>query len=146
MDVRERLEIQVRAIGSCLEWIGTRAIDGYGRAFINGRRWNTHRLSWTLHRGPIPAGLVVRHTCDNPSCVRIEHLRLGTQQDNIRDRDRKGRGKVPVRSGNRWTGEVMPSSRNRRRKARVSHPNAATSVPTTQAAEIPTDRSTAMSA
>ena len=50
-----------------------------------------HRAAWELAYGPIQAGQVVMHACDNPRCVRLEHLRLGTQAENIHDSVNKGR-------------------------------------------------------
>lgn len=80
----------------CWEWQGSRGSDGYGRIRIGsrteGRVHRTHRVSWELANGPIPDGLVICHRCDNPPCVRPDHLFLGTPTDNTADRDRKGRG------------------------------------------------------
>jgi hypothetical protein len=50
-----------------------------------------HRLMWELHNGPIPEGMRVLHRCDTPRCIRLDHLWLGTQEQNIADMDRKGR-------------------------------------------------------
>jgi hypothetical protein len=54
-------------------------------------RMRAHRYSWQIAFGEIPSGLCVLHRCDNPSCVRHDHLFLGTQAENMRDRIRKGR-------------------------------------------------------
>jgi hypothetical protein len=54
----------------------------------------THRVAWELAFGPIPEGLWVLHHCDNPPCVRPDHLFLGTNLDNVQDKCRKGRGAV----------------------------------------------------
>lgn len=85
--------VDVCATGDCWEWQdGT---DGrYGNVTWNGRTEKAHRVSWTLHRGPIPDGMMVLHGCDNPPCVNPNHLFLGTQSVNIRDCTRKGRNGV----------------------------------------------------
>ena len=55
-----------------------------------------HRLSWTMARGPIPAGKWVLHRCDNPPCVNPDHLYIGTAADNAHDRESHGRGNHPI--------------------------------------------------
>lgn len=79
----------------CWEWLGERNNKGYGRFPTYSRdsrkRLLAHRVSYTLHHGQIPAGMVVMHACDNPGCVNPEHLSIGTQQDNLRDALAKGR-------------------------------------------------------
>lgn len=81
--------------GGCWEWAGGISGNGYGHFVVqrDGRIVNlaTHRLSYTLTFGAIPAGLCVLHRCDNKPCVRPSHLFLGTIQDNVRDQQRKGR-------------------------------------------------------
>lgn len=63
----------------------------------DGKRvhWYAHRRAWEDAHGPIPAGLVVRHRCDTPTCVNPDHLELGTQKQNVEDRDRRGRNRAP---------------------------------------------------
>jgi hypothetical protein len=80
-------------------WIWLRGTKGsrtcyYGIAALKGsgkRQVATHRISWMLHRGPIPDGMCVLHKCDVPLCCNPDHLFLGTQQDNIADMKAKGR-------------------------------------------------------
>lgn len=77
-------------LGPCVEWQGRRSKDGYGEYGDNGR---AHRKAWSDVYGPIPAGMVIRHRCDNPPCVRIDHLQIGTQADNVRDAVERGRAR-----------------------------------------------------
>jgi hypothetical protein len=75
----------------CLEWMACRDRDGYGQFRIAGKQYKAHRAAWLLANGQVPEGLCVLHRCDNPGCVRLDHLFLGTSADNIADRDAKGR-------------------------------------------------------
>lgn len=92
-----RLALQGRREGECLVW--TRHVDrerGYGTTGYKGKLVKVHRLQWELVNGPIPEGMQVCHTCDNPPCYRLEHLFLGTHADNMKDMSAKGRaGVVP---------------------------------------------------
>lgn len=91
--VAPRFWANVQMTDSCWLWTGALCRDGYGR-FGNpkaGARQGAHRFSWILSFGPIPDGMSVLHKCDNPRCVRPAHLFLGTQLDNIRDMNTKGR-------------------------------------------------------
>jgi hypothetical protein len=85
----------------CWEWVGANK-EGYGIVgFWDSKKKITrtvkaHRISWELKNGPIPklAGIhggVIRHTCDNRSCVNPNHLLLGTQADNVKDQVERGR-------------------------------------------------------
>jgi hypothetical protein len=84
---------QVRLGSACWEWTGQRNAKGYGLVAPSkrGRSRLAHRVAWAAERGPLPDGLNVLHRCDNPPCVRPDHLFLGTQRENMRDRDAKGR-------------------------------------------------------
>jgi hypothetical protein len=79
----------------CQEWNGPISSLGYGRVFLttNGRRTTTtaHRAAWIGKHGPIPEGMNVCHRCDNRKCVNVDHLFLGTQMDNMKDMQAKGR-------------------------------------------------------
>lgn len=76
----------------CWEWQGSKDKKGYGRVHLRrGVKINAHRLSWEINKGLIPDGLWVLHHCDNPICVRPDHLFLGTHQDNMDDMKAKER-------------------------------------------------------
>ena len=70
-------------------WTGPR-VNGYGMV---GHEW-AHRMAYRLHRGEIAPGMVIRHLCNTRSCVRIEHLKVGTQTENMADMVEAGRTSV----------------------------------------------------
>lgn len=78
----------------CIEWQGKLNKKGYGRISFKERRLPIHRASWIVHKGEIPNDLWVLHHCDNPKCVNIDHLYLGTPKDNVRDMDERNRRKA----------------------------------------------------
>ncbi len=81
----------------CWEWQAFRFVNGYGQFWHQGRDGKAHRMAYTMAKGPIPEGLVVMHTCDNRACCNPDHLRLGTQGDNLQDMyDKDRRGKLTV--------------------------------------------------
>ena len=104
----------------CWVWTGdtVRGPHRYGRLWTDKRPVTTHRYSWQIHFGPIPDGALVCHHCDNPPCVRPDHLFLGTDRDNIHDMIRKGRAYHPrgeahqfYRRGDLMRGERGPNAR-----------------------------------
>lgn len=101
----DRVMLRVEWVGDCLEYTGCRTWHGYGDTSA-GR---AHVIVWEYHNGPVPEGQEVRHfVCDNPPCVNIDHLRIGTRQDNVNDAVAKDRHAHGERSGNaKLTGDQV---------------------------------------
>jgi len=81
---------------TCWEWTGGRNREGYGVLSVGRDREYAHRFSYRIHKGEIPDGLIVMHSCDNPGCVNPLHLSAGTPKDNTHDSMKKGRLKIPT--------------------------------------------------
>lgn len=86
----DRFWFNVKKTSGCWLWTGKK-IGGYGKIRNKGVEYSAHRYSYEIHKGPIPIGLFVCHTCDNPSCVNPDHLWVGTNHENVLDSCRKGR-------------------------------------------------------
>lgn len=106
--IEPRFWTKVDQSGTCWLWTGARLPKGYGIFKINRRNVYAHRYSYGLHNGPIPDGLMVMHSCDNPPCVNPAHLTIGTAQDNLSDMAAKGRG---VTAATRARGERHASAK-----------------------------------
>ena len=78
----------------CWDWNGIVEWTGYGKLGIRPPI-KAHRASWLIHKGEIPKGLIVCHTCDNRKCTNPDHLWIGTYRENTQDRVKKGRCKTP---------------------------------------------------
>ncbi len=99
----ERIERHANELrdGECWTTDYVQQSTGYVLVMQSGTNLLQHRIAWEAHNAePIPDGMVVMHTCDNPSCFNPEHLVLGTQSDNIRDCVAKGRHKHPLGKNN----------------------------------------------
>lgn len=83
--------LDARSCAPCIVYTGARRGHGYGHIGRRGETLSAHRYVWTLLNGQPKKGVCVLHVCDNPPCVNIQHLYLGTQADNGRDKAVRGR-------------------------------------------------------
>lgn len=96
----DRFWSKVNKTEGCWEWTAGKTKDGYGIFKVHTKNlMRSHRYAWELECGPIPKGLCVLHKCDNRKCVNPNHLFLGTNEDNVKDREQKGRGVMPDQNG-----------------------------------------------
>lgn len=117
--------VRIGAQTECWEWTGSRETGGYGHFRVAGKLARTHRFSWQLHFGPIPKGSLVCHHCDNPPCVRPDHLFLGTDLDNNHDMIRKGRQRKAIGDANGMRKRPSIFAGERHPRAKLSDAQAA---------------------
>lgn len=97
--------VNVRPDG-CWTWTAPLSSNGYGRFYADATTYSAHRYALILSGVEIPPGMCVLHSCDNPSCVRPSHLRVGSHQENMRDMAERKRNPGP-----RMKGTDNPSAR-----------------------------------
>jgi hypothetical protein len=83
-------KIDKRGEDDCWNWIGSKR-NNYGLFWYKGTNISAHRFMYEMEIDVIPENMCVLHICDNSLCVNPKHLRLGTQQDNIKDMVNKHR-------------------------------------------------------
>lgn len=88
---------KVNKTDKCWEWTGGKHTQGYGQLKIKNITNKAHRVSFEMyHNRRINEGMCICHICDNPSCVKPDHLFEGTHTDNMIDRNNKGRANIPT--------------------------------------------------
>lgn len=111
---------------ACWDWIAGKDKDGYGFFVVTfgrvaGRqrmaKLRSHRVAYELEHGPIPDGLLVLHSCDNPACCNPSHLRAGTQKENRGDSVARGRVARGERHGTAKLSEAQAREVIRLRKS-----------------------------
>ncbi len=99
---------KVQKSNACWLWTGSVNSEGYGQIRQHRRLLLAHRLAYEECNGPVPAGLMVLHRCDNPRCVNPDHLFVGNNSDNMRDCAAKGRSNFQTKP---LRGERHPQSK-----------------------------------
>ena len=125
---RERFYERVDRSGDCWLWTGSinRRRGGYGYFYDDDQRLRrAHRVAWELEVGELTPDVVLRHTCDTPACVRVSHLRVGSQADNLDDMRSKGRDfrftvENVERGTDRYNAKLDPDKVRRLRAARAN--------------------------
>jgi DNA-binding CsgD family transcriptional regulator len=106
--IEDRFWSKVKKTEGCWIWLGGTS-KGYGRFALTRRKTvRAHRFSFEMANGLLAPGMCALHKCDNPGCVRPDHLFAGSDADNVADRDAKGRTAVGDRSGARTRPDARP--------------------------------------
>jgi len=91
--------VQVGGPSQCWPWKKRTVPFGHGEVKIDGKAMMAHRVAYELAFGGVPDGMLVRHSCDTPSCCNPKHLLTGTHYDNARDRVIRQRGAIGENAG-----------------------------------------------
>ena len=105
----------------CIEWHLRRDKGGYGRKWYKGATRAAHRVAWEKANGPIPTGMTIDHLCFNPGCVNLEHMRLLSPIENMRNQRQKYR--THCKNGHEYTTENTRLEHGKRicRKCRCAY-------------------------
>lgn len=95
---------------ACWLWTGGCFADGYGAISVDGKPERAPRVSYELANGPIPRGMHIRHTCDNPKCVNPSHLLIGTPAENVADKVSRGRQSRTIKITDQQVQEIREST------------------------------------
>lgn len=121
--LRRLLKKSRRTESGCLEWTGWRGATGYGFTSFRGRQRPTHRLMYRITKGPIPEGMQILHSCDNPPCMEPDHISQGTGQKNMQESVERGRHFEAVKThcdqGHELSGDQVHTEKNGRRHCKV---------------------------
>lgn len=124
--IAHRLSAAVEKVteSGCWIWMG-REWRGYGLLSVKSKNTRAHRISYEVHIGPIPDGMIVCHSCDVRSCINPDHLWIGTVKDNNNDALQKGRqrngnmGKTHCPKGHEYAGPNLVIREQGRRGCKV---------------------------
>lgn len=92
---RRRFFQKIKKTDGCWLWTGSKTEWGYGRVWLNRKFYQANRVSFAIHKHPVPKNKLVCHSCDNPSCVNPDHLFVGSDNDNWQDCRQKRRNRHP---------------------------------------------------
>lgn len=106
-NLEEVFKLNTKKTNDCLEWIGSKTPEGYGRFHHQKKMHNAHRTHWKMHMGEIPEKMIVGHHCDNKACIKIEHLFLCLPSHNTKDMVRKGRQAKGSKNGSAKLNEAQ---------------------------------------
>jgi len=117
VDIKSALLRHVKPSKGCWNWSGLLGRDGYPLLRVGKRRLVASRLSYAVHNGPIPEGLVIDHLCRNRGCINPTHLEAVTQSENLQ-RGLRGVLKSQCANGHPYT-KVYRSPTTGKRMCRI---------------------------